>query len=713
MKKIKWRNKELSWLSFNARVLQEAADPSVPVLERLKFLGICSSNLDEFFRVRVAVLKRLSKVRKKSRAIVGDDPRKVLEQIREIVIQQQADFDKTYKRILKDLARENVFIVDETQLTREQAEFVAAYFREMVRPTLMPLMLDEETSMPELRDRSVYLVVALSFADEAERYALIELPTDALPRFVTLPAAGEARYVILLDDAIRFGLKEVFAVLGCSKAKAYTIKITRDAELDIDQDVSESLIRKVHKSVKQRKLANPVRFVYDSEIPGPLFKFLIRHLQLDKKESDLIPGGRYHNLKDFMEFPPVGPPHLQYEAAAPLAHPGLAHKGGMFKAVQEKDVLLQYPYHRFDHLINWLMEASIDPKVTAIKITLYRVARRSNVINALINAARNGKSVTVILELQARFDEEVNVAWAQLLQEEGVRVIDGVPGLKVHAKLVLITRKEKRKTQRFACIGTGNFNETTARLYSDACLLTSDPRITKEVEKVIEFMESTYKRESFRHLLVAPFNLRKKLIKYIDQAIEAARSGEKAAIILKLNNLVDQQIIGRLYKASTAGVEVRLMVRAMFSLLTEHEGMSERIQATGLVDRYLEHTRFYVFQAGAKKRIFLSSADLMVRNLDYRVEVACPVYDKNVQKEIEDFLDIHWQDNVKTRILNRKLDNPYRPSDSERRIRAQELLFEYFADKRAIKARLATPPEPPVKEPAGSDGEAAVRSDAG
>jgi polyphosphate kinase len=604
-----------------------------------------------------------------------------------------------------------VFIVDETQLSREQAEFVAAYFREQVRPTLMPLMLDEDTSMPELRDRSVYLAVALSSADETERYALIELPTDTLPRFVTLPAAGEQRYVILLDDVIRFGLKEVFSVFGCSKAKAYTIKMTRDAELDIDQDVSESLIRKVHKSVKQRKLANPVRFVYDSEIPGPLYKFLVRRLQLDKKESDLIPGGRYHNFKDFMEFPRVGPPHLQYDAAAPLPHPGLTSKGGMFKAIQEKDVLLQYPYHRFDHLINLLMEASIDPRVTAIKITLYRVAQRSNVINALINAARNGKSVTVILELQARFDEEVNVAWAQLLQEEGVRVIDGVPGLKVHAKLVLITRKDKRKTQRYACIGTGNFNETTARLYSDACILTSDPRITKEVEKVIEFMESTYRRESFRHLLVAPFNMRKKLVKYIDQAIEAARGGEKAAIILKLNNLVDQQLIGRLYKANSAGVDVRLMVRGMFSLLTEHEGMSDRIQATGLVDRFLEHTRFYVFQAGAKKRIFLSSADLMVRNLDYRVEVACPIYDKNVQKEIEDFLEIHWQDNVKTRMLTRKLDNPYRPSDSERRIRAQELLFEYFSDRRALKARLATPPEPPVKEPAGSDGEVAARMD--
>ncbi|MDZ7361666.1 MAG: polyphosphate kinase 1 [candidate division KSB1 bacterium] len=682
MKRTRWRNKELSWLSFNARVLQEAADASVPLLERLKFLGIFSSNLDEFFRVRVAVLKRLTKFGKKAVSIVGDDPKKVLAKIHEVVLSQQAEFNRIYQEILQELEREKIFIINERQLEGEQARFVKDYFRQHVRPTLVPLMIDQLPQFPELKDHAIYLAVCLSSASEAQKtkYALIELPA-VLPRFLVLPPQGENQYLILLDDVIRFCLDEIFSIFNFDRFSAFTIKLTRDAELDIDQDISESLIRKVHKSVKQRKLGTPVRFIYDRDMPEDLLKFLIRNLQLSKTDGNLMPGARYHNFKDFINFPKIGPPHLRYNSFTPLPHHAINHQKSLFKIIQKRDILLHYPYHTFDYVIDLLREAAIDPHVTAIKITLYRVAKNSNVINALINAAKNGKSVTAVVELQARFDEEVNVHWAQLLQEEGVRVIDGVPGLKVHAKLILIHRKEKHKTIRYACLGTGNFNETTAKIYSDHSFLTCHAGITREVEQVFDFLENKYQRSAFKHLLVSPFNMRQRLTKLIDEEIRNAQKGKEAFIIFKLNNLVDQGIIKKLYKAGQAGVGIKLMVRGMFSLIPGSKEGTENIQAAAIVDKFLEHSRLFVFCGGGKKKYYLSSADLMSRNLDYRVEVACPIYDKTIQHEIDDFLHLQWQDNVKTRVLNKDLDNQYRHANPEKQVRAQEALYEYFKTK--------------------------------
>lgn len=680
------RNREISWLSFNSRVLQEAADPSVPLLERITFLGIFSSNLDEFFRVKVAFLTRLAQTGKQTKKIIGADPKKVLQDIQRIVLQQQADFEDTYQQILRELAQENIFIINETQLDEDHAAFVKTYARQNVRPVLIPLMINQLSQFPELKDHAIYLAVCLSSNHKTKKpqYALIEVPTDILPRFLILPGIADKHYMILLDDVIRFCLKDIFSIFKFRYFEAYTIKLTRDAELDIGDDLLESYIRKISTSLKQRKFGAPVRFVYDSQMPEPLLRFLSKKMKLQKTNSSFIPGGRYHNFKDFMTFPRIGPSRLQYPPRRPLPQPAFDRKNSVLKAMEQRDVLLHYPYQSFDYLIDLLREAAIDPRVTSIKMTLYRTAKHSQVINALINAAKNGKRVIVVMELQARFDEAHNVQWAQTLQEEGVRVIDSVPGLKVHAKLLLITRAAKKKHRLYATVGSGNFNETTAVRYSDHSLFTTDTRITMEVQKVFDFLEMNYQRGAFRHLLVSPFNMRRQLMRCINREIQQAKRGENAYIILKANNLEDRQLIKKLYEASRAGVEIRLIIRGMFSLIPGVKGMSDHIQATCIVDRFLEHSRLLVFCAGGEEAYYLSSGDCMRRNFDHRVEVACPIYDPDIRREIKDFLDIQWRDNVKARMLVEKLDNPYKPPSSDPAVRAQEELYAYFQRKADI-----------------------------
>lgn len=678
--KVKTKNRELSWLSFNARLLQEAADPEVPLLERLKFLAIFSSNLDEFFRVRVATLKRVEKVGKKGRKLIGEKPADVLAEIQRIVLAQRADFDDIYQDIRKELERHKIFIVNETRLSESQQRFVQDYFRREVRPNLIPLMIDQMDKFPRLKDHAIYLAVHLSSRAEPHKvkYALIELPADSVDRFIVLPQSDDRKYIIMLDDVIRFGLEEMFQIFHFDEFKAYTIKLTRDAEMDIADDFSESLVLKVTKGLKQRKSGTPVRFVYDHQIPDDYLQYLIRNLKLDKTETNFIPGGRYHNFKDFMKFPRIGPMRWYYPPSPPLPHKDITSASSLFSVIQKQDMLLHYPYQTFGYVIDFLREAAIDPAVTSIKITLYRVASNSKIINALINAAKNGKEVTVSMELQARFDEEANIYWSNRLQEEGVRVIHGSAQFKVHAKLILVTRKVKEKSLYYANIATGNFNESTARLYSDHSLFTADPRLTREVREVFNSLENNFSIPKFRHLLVSPFNMRSKIIKLIETEIKNAAKGKPAYIIAKLNNFTDPQIIGKFYEASQAGVEIRLMVRGMFSLIPGLAGISERIQATGTIDRYLEHSRIFLFCHGGKEKYFLSSADWMPRNLDKRVEAACPVYDPALQQELKDFLNICWADNVKARILNEALDNQYRRENPEQPVRAQEALYRYF-----------------------------------
>ncbi|MCS6935254.1 MAG: polyphosphate kinase 1 [Chitinophagales bacterium] len=676
-RKNQYINREISWLSFNDRVLQEAADPNVPLLERLRFLGIFSNNQDEFFRVRIATLKRLITLGKRAKATLHYKPKKILNQVQKIVLQQGRKFEEIYEQIHNELAKKGIHIINEKQLNPEQGEFVKNYFNENVRHALVPIMLQQVKTFPELKDKAIYLAIRLSVKNKPhlKQFALAEIPTDVVNRFLILPNIGKNKYIILLDDVIRYNLREVFVSFPYNHIEAYTIKVTRDAELDIDNDISHSFLEKISKSVKARQKGAPVRFVYDKDIPRDLFEFIKSRMKL-KKSDNILPGGRYHNFKDFMRFPKVGDDSLYYERLKPIPHKHLPTGVSMFDVLRKRDVMLHYPYQSFTHFLDLLREAAIDPYVRSIKITLYRVATKSLVINALINAAKNGKQVLAVVELQARFDEEANIKWAQQLQDEGIQVIYGVPGLKVHSKLCLITRYENGKLQHYANITTGNYNEQTAQVYADDSLLTHNPAITKEVEQVFEFFERNYKVFPYKHLILSPIATRQKFTKLIENEIEFARKGEPAEIFIKMNSLVDEEMIDKLYKASRAGVKIRAIVRSICALIPGVPGMSDNIEVISLVDKFLEHSRIFIFRNGGNELYFISSADWMTRNLDYRVETGCPIYDKNIQRELRQIMEIQWSDNTKTRIIDAKLSNRLRQTPSTRKIRAQEAIYE-------------------------------------
>lgn len=679
--KVTMINRDISWLSFNARVLQEAADKTLPLIERIKFLGIFSNNLDEFFRVRVGTYKRMINLGKNARYYIGENPSKVLQKIQSIVVAHQKEFDRIYAEILLELKKKNIFIVDEKGLSSSQGEFVKNYFKEMVRPLLVPIMIQHTNKLPYLRDKSIYLAVKLSHKvkNKDSRYALIQVPDD-LPRFVQLPndSKKEGNYIILLDDVIRYCLEDIFFVFNYDTYGAYTIKLTRDAELDIDSDLSKSITEKISKSLKQRKIGEPVRLVYDSKIPKDMLDFLTKSMKINKNQA-LLPGGRYHNFKDFMQFPKVGGPEMVSIPLPTLEHPKLKGNKSMFELLKKQDVLLTFPYQTFDHIIDFLREAAIDPAVTAIKITLYRVARNSKIINALVNALQNGKAVTVVVELQARFDEQANLNLANKLQDEGATLIYGVQGLKVHSKIIYINRKEGNKSVNYAHVGTGNFNESTAKVYSDFSLFTSDSRITTEVEKVFHFFKNNYKAGTYKHLLVAPFFMRNKLLKLIQNEIKNAKAKKPALIQLKLNSLTDEELIKKLYAASQAGVRVQLIIRGICSLVPGVKAMSDNIQAISLVDQYLEHARSMLFHNNGNEIVYISSADWMIRNLDFRTEVACPIYDNALKNEIKKIFEIQWNGSTKVRILNEKQDNPYRQAPDGVKRRAQLEIYKYLA----------------------------------
>jgi len=678
--------RDISWLSFNERVFQEATDKTVPLIERIKFLGIFSNNLDEFFRVRVATLKRLAEIKKNTKEILGENPQKLLKQIYKIVLTQQKQVELVYESLVKELAKEKIYIIDEKQLDESHAEFVHKYFHEHVLPTLAPVMIDSAPKFPYLSDRAIYLAVKMwkkSAGQKSVKYAVLRVPTGVLPRFIVFPKLkkSENRYIILLDNVIRFCLKEVFAVFDIDEADAYTIKITRDAELDIDTDLSKSMLEKIEKSLKQRKKGDPVRLVYDSTIPKDLLQFITKKM---KKGVNLIPGGRYHNFKDFMKFPVVGHRDLLYHHPKPIPNPQLSNAKSLFSVIKKRDILLTYPYQSFNHLTDLLREASIDPKVTSIKMTLYRLAENSNIMHILTNAIKNGKSVTAMVELQARFDEEANIYWANQLKEEGAEIIYGISGLKVHCKLLLITRQEGSGSVHYAYLGTGNFNEDTAKLYTDLALLTTDKKLTDEVSKVFNFFSNNFRIGSYKHLLMAPFFMRKKLVKYIQREIKNAEAGKEAYIILKLNSLVDQEVIKKLYQASQAGVNIKILVRGSCSLVPGIKGISENIQVYSIIDKYLEHSRILIFCNGGEEKIYISSADWMSRNLDQRCEVAIPIYDRKIQSEIKALLDIQFKDNTKARVIDAKQSNIYKfAAPGEKKVRSQDEIYNYFKSQPA------------------------------
>ncbi len=674
----RFESKEISWLAFNARVLREAADPTVALKAKIKFLGIFSSNLDEFFRVRVANLKRLALLGKKANAIVGADPKKILATIQETFHAQEGVFESTYNQVLHELKENKIFVINEKETNPDQEEFVKNHFLQIVRPKLVPLMLGKGAEVPQLKDGSLYLAIRLLKNNGHKvKHAIIEVPIASFGRFVTLPRCGESQYIMFLEDVIRHCLASVFNIFNYDRIEAYSVKLSRDAELDVDDDLSESYVRKISKSLKQRKSGTPVHFVYDNRMSDEFLKLLVSRLHLNKVGCDLISGRKYLNLKDLMNFPRIEISNQKEAKTLPLSHRDFDARGSIFKAIRKKDILLHYPYQKFEYVIDFLREAAIDPKVTDIKLTLYRVANDSNIINALINAAKNGKSVTAVVELRARFDEEPNISWSEKLREEGVKVIHGVPGLKVHAKMIIVTRREKKQDVLYANIATGNLNEATAKLYSDQGLFTSNTLITKEIRKVFELIEDNYKRGAFRHLLVSPFNLRQKFVKLVNIEIRNAQEGKEAYITLKLNNLVDKAIITKLYQASQAGVDVKLMVRGMCSLLPQVKGLSENVEAKRIVDKFLEHTRLFAFCNDGNPRYYISSADLMSRNLDHRVEVVCPIYDRSIQEELEYFLDIQWRDNVKATWIGQ---DPYGRNTLAKNnggVRAQDVFLGY------------------------------------
>ncbi|MCE3259000.1 MAG: polyphosphate kinase 1 [Bacteroidetes bacterium] len=681
-KEIPYINREISWLSFNERVLQEAADKTTPLIERLKFLGIFSNNRDEFYRVRVATVRRLTKLGKKAITVYGEDPKELLTRLQRRVIEQQNRFEDIYQELIRELAASNVFIINERELSSAQQDYIKDYFSKEVISTLFPVMIDDNKPFPYMKDKASYLYLRLEsiLTKQKNKYAIIEIPSKIISRFVVLPQQGHKHYIILLDDVIRFNTDQIFDVFGYRTVEAYNIKLTRDAELDMDNDVSKSMIEKISKSVKARKQGQPVRFVYDAAMPNDMLKYIMKKLGMAKKDN-AIPGGRYHNFKDFMNFPTLGVKSLVYNHPAPLLHKYLVNNPfTTIRAIKQHDILLHYPYHSYIHIIDLLREASIDPKVESIKITLYRVAADSSKIaNALINAVKNGKKVTVLVELQARFDEENNIYWANKLQEDGARVIFGVPGLKVHSKLILITAKENGKLTSYCHIGTGNFNEKTARVYTDFSLLTANKQIAEDIIKVFDFYENNFKVFQFKHLLVAPFFMRKELVQLINKEISNAKSKKKASIILKMNSLVDKEMIEKLYEASKAGVQITLIIRGACSLVTDLEGWSDNIKAYSIVDKYLEHTRVFIFHNNGQEKIYLSSADWMSRNLDSRSEVAVPIYNEEVRKQIKDIIRIQLSGNTKVRILDKKQENNYKKAKpGEKKVRAQDEVYNYL-----------------------------------
>ena len=679
--KNQYINREISWLLFNERVLQESTDKKVPLIERLRFLGIFSNNLDEFFKVRYATVKRIVEAGKTGKSVLGGEKAKdLLEEITNFVISQQSKSEQILRDIEGELEEQNIFIIKEDEVTEEQSGFIKNYFATQVNPELMTIILNDLTEFPLLKDTAAYLAVRMVIAgdDQETRYALIEIP-KGIDRFVVLPKQGDKDYIIMLDDVIRYCLHSIFTMFDYKSISAHMIKITRDAELDIDNDLSKSFIEKISSSVEHRKISDPVRFVYDKHIEKDTLKFLKDKMGIEETDS-VIPGGRYHNRRDYMGFPSLGRNDLMYEKIKPLPIKGFSTEGSLFEKIAQKDYLQYTPYHTFSYIIKFLREAALDPKVKNIKITVYRLANTSQVAASLINAAKNGKQVTVQIELQARFDERANIQYAEQLQAEGIKLIFGVPGLKVHSKICLIEREEAEGLKRYGFVSTGNFNESTARIYTDYTLFTAHEPILKELNKVFNFFETTYKINKYKHLIVSPHYTTTKFEKLIDKEIENAEAGKEAFIKIKMNSFTSYRLVDKLYEASRAGVKIQLIVRGICCLIPGVEGMSENIEAISVVDKFLEHPRLFIFANDGDPLYYISSADWMTRNLDFRVEVGCPIYDEDIKQELADTFDISWRDNLKARVFSEKQDNAYRKI-KQPELRSQFELYEYYKDK--------------------------------
>ena len=681
--------RDISWLSFNARVLQEANDITVPLQERIRFLGIFSNNLDEFFRVRVATLKRMVELIDKKRRVnidIIDSPQVILDEIQRVVLRQQNEFSRIWQNILKELKANKILIVDNKQLNAEQKEFVKTYFDNEVRHDIIPLMIENLPQLPYLRDKSLYLAIVMGNKNDAyqQKFALIEVPSRSVGRFIILPSKNGFTTIMLLEDLIEFNLPIIFSHFKFNQFDAHVFKITKDAEIDLDQEVGLNFIDKISKGIKNRRKGKPVRFVYEKDMNPEMLEFLIKKLGLNRKSS-IIPGGHIHNFRHFMDFPNVIK-EPNYNRPRPFIHPAFKKKVMVFDLIMQKDIMLHFPYHAYDPVIDMLREAAMDDTVISIKITAYRLASNSKVINALINAARNGKKVTVFLELKARFDEEANLEWKAIMEEEGITVLVGIPNMKVHAKLCVIQKRVKNKLVQYGFISTGNLNEKTAKIYADHCLMTKNVTLMNESNRIFNYLEHWQLGDKpivkMRNLLISPINMRSALLDLIEKEIQIAKKGYVASITVKLNSMTDTILLDALYKAVKAGVKVNLIIRGILTLKNVNEKNAGKINSISIVDQYLEHARVIIFNNKGNQKVFISSADWMVRNLDHRIEVAVPIVDPVIKKELIDMIHIQLKDNQKARILDIDLSNKYVPSEKATRFKSQEETYKFLKGKR-------------------------------
>ncbi|NKF50480.1 polyphosphate kinase 1 [Shewanella sp. WXL01] len=683
--------KELSWLSFNERVLQEAFDKAVPLIERVRFLGIFSSNMDEFFQVRVAAVRRSILLtgfgRKQQKCL------QLMNSIQQKVLKLQEKFDLIYQELMKELARCNIFLINESQLSEFHSAWLRKYFNNQLKRHIAPhIITDESDLVQHLVDGTTYLVASLKKANK-EEYALVEVPNKSVPRFLELPSekGTKIKHLILLDNIIRHCIDDLFTpFFDYDSIEVFSMKMTRDAEYDVSNELEKTTLEQMTMGIKKRLNAQPVRLVYDRNMPQHMLNMLKAHLNISSTETEcLIPGGRYHSFRDFMDFPNPGRKKLINEKLHAIDSQQFLAFDNSFEAIRHKDIMLNYPYHKFSHFTELVRQAAYDPAVSAIRINLYRVAKKSHIMQSLIDGVKNGKRVTAVIELRARFDEESNINWTRRLAEAGVNVHHGIPSLKIHSKLCLITRKEHGKNQYYCHVGSGNFNEGTARFYTDFSLFTANQEIAKEVKQVFDLIEHPYRKDDFKHLIVSPYNSRGKLLSLIDNEITLAKQKRKAHIQLKLNNLVDKQLIDKLYEASQAGVQIQLLIRGMCSLVPQIPGISDNIKVVSIIDRYLEHSRVMYFHANGEQKLFIGSADWMSRNIDERVEVFTPVYDEQLKTMICDIIDLQFRDNTKARVINLQQDNRYQPRGNKRKLRSQIAIHDYLLNhEKRVKKQL-------------------------
>ena len=672
--------RDISWMYFNERILQEATRPHVPLLERLSFLGIYSNNLDEFFRVRMASQSRIAECADRAAVRESEHAKKIIKQIGKLNAHYAKAYAQAVEQVTEELKRENICLVDDTEVTPEQLEFIRSYFRERLSGFIVPVWFSAIKWLDYENDENIYLAVKVSRTEPrpVADYAFLEVPVGPCGRFVRLPDHEGRSYLMYLDDVVRCCLPLVFEGLGFTSFEAYTFKFTRDAEMEIDNDLRTGILQKISKGVKSRKRGEPLRVLYDARIPKDLLKRVLRKLDLDSLDT-VLASGRYQNHKDFMRFPDCGRADLRYPTWTPILKRELDGPESLLDRIRQKDRFIHVPYHNFDSFIRILQEAAVSKEVESIKITLYRLARESKVVRALIGAARNGKKVTVVIELLARFDEASNINWSKRMQEAGIKVIFGVEGLKVHSKIVHIGMK---RGADIACISTGNFHEGNARTYTDCMLMTASRRLVKDVDSVFGFIERPYTPVRFKELLVSPNEMKNRFVALINNEIKNRKSGKPAYIKIKINHITDPVMVEKLYEASCAGVDIDLLVRGNCSLVPGIPGVSDHIRIAGIIDRYLEHSRIFVFAAGGEERVFIGSADWMPRNLDNRVEVVTPVYDPEVKEEMKRIVDFGLRDTLQARIVDGEGKNLFKqPDEGGQPFRSQEALYEYYLNE--------------------------------